>query len=208
TDVSVHKKFNDKQIVWGGFRNTQRNAIHDQQMIAGAYTPFAKKWGVTAEVEVSPNNNFIGKVNLYGKIERVFPKGWIGHGGVRFRSYRDVNVATAFGTAERYWGNNLAGYTFNFTTLSSGGTAPSHRVHYSRYYGERVNSFGFAVAAGQEVENLGPGLGVLKSNTWSVSTSVRHWVTDSFGIMLDGNIHRQGDLYYRRGLNFGVRYRF
>ena len=208
TDVSIHKKFEGKQIVWGGFRNTQRNAIHDQQVIGGFYTPFAKKWGATAEVEVSPENNFIGKVNLFGKIEKVFPKGWVGHGGVRFRSYRDVNVITSFGTVERYWGNNLAGYTFNFTNLSSGGTAPSHRAHYSRYYGERVNSFGIAVAAGQEVENLPGGLGVFKSNTWSVSTSVRHWITDSFGIMVDGNIHRQGDLYYRRGLNFGVRYRF
>jgi len=208
TDISVHKKFADKKIVWGGFRNTQRRAIHDQQIIGGFYTPFAKKWGATAEVEVSPENNFIGKVNLLGKVEHIFPKGWIGHGGVRFRSYRDVNVITSFGTVERYWGNNLAGYTFNFTNLSSGGTAPSHRVHYSRYYGERVNSFGFAVAGGQEVENLGPGLGVQKTDTWSVSGSVRHWLTDSFGIMIDGNFHRQGDIYNRRGLNFGVRYRF
>jgi YaiO family outer membrane protein len=208
TDLRVQKKFSDGKIVWGGFRNSQRKSVFDQQVIGGIYKPITKKWSVTAEGQYSLTNNFVGKVNLLGKVEKIFKKGWIGHAGVRFRLYDDVKVITQFTTAERYWGNNLAGYTLNLTKLSTGGTAPSHRVHYSRYYGERINSIGFAVSAGKEVENLAGNLGVLRTNVLSVSTSIRHWITDNFGIIIDANLHKQGNLYYRRGLNFGVRYRF
>ena len=208
TDFHVQKKFSDKKIIWGGYRNSQRKNVFDQQVIAGFYKPFNRKWGVTAEGQYSPTNNFVGKVNLLGKVEHVFKKGWVGHFGARFRSYDTVKVVTQFTTAERYWGNNLAGYTLNITKLSTGGTALSHRTHYSRYYGESVNSIGFAVSAGKEVENLAGNLGVLRSNVLSANVSLRHWVTNNFGILVDATIHRQGNLYYRRGLNFGVRYRF
>ena len=208
TDFHLQRKFTDGKIVWGGFRNSQRKSVFDQQVIGGIYKPLTKKWAVTAEGQYSPTNNFVGKVNLLGKVEKVFKKGWIGHVGARFRSYDDVKVLTQFTTAERYWGNNLAGYTLNITTLSTGGTAFGHRVHYSRYYGERVNSIGFAVSGGKEVENLAGNLGVLRTDVWSVSASIRHWITDDFGVLIDATLHKQGDLYYRRGLNFGVRYRF
>jgi len=208
TDFHLQRKFTDGKIIWGGFRYSQRKSVFDQQIIGGIYKPLTKKWAITAEGQYSPTNNFVGKVNLLGKVEKIFKKGWIGHVGARFRSYDDVKVLTQFTTAERYWGNNLAGYTLNITTLSTGGTALGHRVHYSRYYGERVNSIGFAISGGKEVENLAGNLGVLRTDVWSVSASVRHWITDDFGILVDATLHKQGDLYYRRGLNFGVRYRF
>jgi YaiO family outer membrane protein len=65
-----------------------------------------------------------------------------------------------------------------------------------------------AFSFGREHENLGPTLGILRSKTWSVSFSAKHWMTNKFGLSVDGTIHRQGDIYYRRGLTFGIRYRF
>jgi YaiO family outer membrane protein len=143
-----------------------------------------------------------------GEIEKVFPKGWVGHGGVRYTSYDKVTATTGYGLVEKYWGNNRASYTIYLTKLSNAGTAPNHRLTYNRYYGERVNTVGVAVSFGKEHENLGPGLGILRSNTWSINTKATHWLTESLGVDVSAGLHRQGTVYYRRGLYLGLRYRF
>lgn len=204
----IERKFSGKQIVWTNFRASERRGIKDREFVFGTYKPLANKWAVTAETMFSPTHKFVGKYSVMGEVEKVFKKGFVGHGGVRFTNYDTVNATTGYGLVEKYWGSNRAAYTLYLTKLSNAGTAPSHRVQYTRYYGERVNSIGTAVSFGREHENLGPGVGILRSKTWSVSVSARHWITNNFGIVVDGWVHRQGDIYYRRGLNFGVRYRF
>ncbi|HQU83328.1 MAG TPA: YaiO family outer membrane beta-barrel protein [Pyrinomonadaceae bacterium] len=204
----IERKFDSKQIVWANFRASERRGIKDREFVFGTYKPLANKWAVTAETMFSPTHKFVGKYSVMGEVEKVLKKGFVAHGGVRFTNYDTVNATTGYGLVEKYWGSNRAAYTLFVTKLSNAGTAPSHRVQYTRYYGERVNSIGTAVSFGRELENLGPGVGVLRSKTWSVSVSARHWITNNFGIVVDGWVHRQGDIYYRRGLNFGVRYRF
>ncbi len=206
--VYVQRKFDDKQIVWANYRLSDRNGTRDQEFIGGIYKPLAKKWALTLEGMYSPTRQYVGKFSVMGEVEKVFKKGFVGHFGGRFTKYTTVNATTGYGIVEKYWGNNRAAYTLYVTKLSNAGTAPTHRFQYSRYYGERVNTFGFAVSFGREHENLGPTLGILRSKTWSLSFSAKHWFTNNFGLSVDGTIHRQGDLYYRRGLTFGVRYRF
>lgn len=206
--VYVERKFKNRQIVWTMFRTSSRRSFRDREIVFGTYKPFSRKWAVTAEGMVSETHKFVGKFSVMGEVERAFKNGFVLHGGMRFTKYEQVNATTAYGLVEKYFGSNRAAYTLFVTQLSNAGTAPSHRLQFTRYYGERVNSVGAAFSFGREHENLGPNLGILRSKTWSVSLSARHWVTKNFGVAVDGTIHRQGDIYYRRGLNFGIRYRF
>lgn len=206
--VYVQRKFDNKQIVWANFRASERRRVRDQEFILGIYKPFAKKWAVTAEAMYSPTRKYVGRFSVMGEVEKVFKKGFVGHGGMRFTQYDQVKATTGYGLVEKYWGSNRLAYTLYVTKLSNAGTAPTHRIQYNRYYGERVNTLGAAVAWGREHENLGPGIGILRNDTWSVSLSSRHWMTNKFGLNVDASLHRQGNLYYRRGLSFGLRYRF
>lgn len=204
----LQRKFDNKQIIWGNYRVSDRNTNRDQEFVVGTYKPLKKKWAFTAEAMFSPTKKFAGKFSVLGEIEKGFKNGWVGHLGTRYTSYTSVKATTVYGLIEKYWGNNRAVYTLYVTNLSNAGTAPNHRIQYNRYYGEKTNSFGVAVSFGREHENLGPTLGVLRSKTWSISFSELHWITKNFGINANALIHRQGNLYYRRGVNFGLRYRF
>lgn len=204
----LQRKFDNKQIVWGNYRLSDRKSIRDQEFVIGTYKPLKNKWAITAEAMYSPTRKYVGKFSVLGEVEKGFKNGWVGHIGTRYTAYTTVKATTAYGQIEKYWGNNRAAYTLYVTNLSNAGTAPNHRIQYNRYYGENSNSFGVAVSFGREHESLGPTLGVLRSKTWSVSISERHWITKNFGFNVDATIHRQGNLYYRRGINFGLRYRF
>lgn len=208
--ASLHfqHKSENRQIVWGNYRLSNRNGNRDEEVVAGIYQPLKNKWAITAEGMYSPTHKYVGKYSVMGEVEKGLKKGLVLHFGGRFTKYDTVKANTGYLIAEKYWGNNRGAYTLYVTKLSNAGTAPTHRFQYNRYYGDRVNNFGAAFSFGKEHENLGPNLGILRSNTWSVSVSAKHWLTNNFGLSLDGALHRQGDIYYRRGLTFGLRYRF
>jgi YaiO family outer membrane protein len=176
--------------------------------MGGMYKSFGKKWAVTAEGMFSNTHKYVGKFSVMGEVERTLGRGFVGHAGGRFTSYDTVKATTVYGMMEKYWGNNRAAYTYYLTNLSNAGTAPTHRVQYTRYIGENLNSIGATAAYGREHENLGPQIGILRNNTWSVGVSGRFWLSKRIGVVVDGLVHRQGDLYYRRGMNVGLRYRF
>lgn len=203
----IERRFK-KQIVWGTYRVSSRNSVRDQEFIGGTYRKFGKKWAAMTEAMFSPTHKYVGKFSVMGEVERPLGKGFVGHVGSRFTAYDTVKATSVYGMMEKYWGNNRAAYTYYLTNLSNAGTAPTHRVQYTRYIGEDLNSISGTVAFGREHENLGPQLGILRNNTWSVGVSGRYWLTKKIGLNVDGLVHRQGDLYYRRGVNVGIRFRF
>lgn len=206
--VYAERRFDNRRIVWGSFRASDRNGNRDKEFTAGVYQPFRGKWAMTAEAMYSPTRRFVGKYSAMVEVEKGLRKGFVAHVGTRFTKYTTVSAATGYGLVEKYWGANRLAYTLYVTRLSNAGTAPSQRLQYNRYYGERNNTVGVAFSYGKEHENLGPRLGILRSRTWSTSVSARHWFTSKFGISIDGTYHRQGSIYDRRGLTIGLRYRF
>lgn len=206
--LHFRRNLEEKRTVWGEYRLSQRNKFRDQEFVGGFYAPVNKRWAVTAEGMYSPSAKYVGVYSVMGEIERIFSKGWVGHLGGRFTHYTTVDAATGYALVEKYWGANRLANTLYVTRLSNAGVAPSYRIQYNRYYGERINSLGTAFSIGREHENIGPPTGIIRSNTWSISGSFRHWVNNRVGISADVLLHRQGDLYYRRGINFGARYRF
>lgn len=204
----VERKFANRSIVWGSYRVSERRSTRDQEFIGGAYRPFGKKWAATGEAMFSNTRKYVGRFSLLGEGERKLGKGFVGHVGARYTAYDAVKATSIYGLTEKYWGSNRAAYTLYLTRLTNAGTAPTHRFQYTRYFGEELNSLGATFVTGREHENLGPGIGILRSQTWSIAGSARWWLSKRVGVNFDGLIHRQGDLYYRRGLGFGVRYRF
>lgn len=201
------RKFSKRKIVWGTYRVSDRNSNRDQEVVGGFYKGFGRKWAATGEAMVSPTHKYVGKFSVILEGERILGRGFVGHVGGRYTSYDTVKATTVYGLTEKYWGNNRAAYTLYITNLTNAGTAPTHRIQYNRYFGENVSSVSTAVAFGREHENLGPNIGILRSKTWSVSGSARYWLTKNVGVSLDAVLHRQGDIYDRRGVNLGIRYR-
>lgn len=206
--VSFERRDKKRQIIWGTYRVSERRAIRDQEFIGGIYRRFDNKWAVTAEGMYSPSHQYVGKFSIMGEVEKDLGKGYVGHFGGRHTAYDQVKATSVYGLMEKYWKANRAAYTLYLTKLTNAGTAPTHRFQYNRYFGERSNTIGATFSFGREHENLGPGIGILRSNTWSTGVTGRFWLNDRVGINLDGWLHRQGDLYYRGGLNFGTRIRF
>ena len=206
--IYIERRFAGRQIVWANYRKSQRNSFHDQEIIGGTYKPLGRKWAVTAEGMFSPTHKYVGKFSFMGEAERQLGSGFIAHFGGRYTAYTSAKATSIYALGEKYWGNNRAAYTLYVNSLSNAPTALSHRIQYNRYFGEELNSIGASVTLGREHENLGPQIGILRNNIWSVSVSGRYWMTKRLGLNVDGLIHRQGDLYYRRGVNLGLRLRF
>jgi YaiO family outer membrane protein len=202
------RKFRNRQIAWMNYTISDRKSVRDQHLEVGIYKPLKNRLAITAEAGISPTHKFAGKFTFKGEVEKGFANGLVIHGGSRFTAFSTIKATTVYGEAEKYWGQNRAAYTLSVTNITTAGTAPSHRVQYNRYYGERVNNFGVAASFGRENENLGLNLGILSSKTWSVTLSEKHWLTKNFAVNINATIHRQGTFYYRKGLNFGFHYRF
>lgn len=205
----VKRKSEDGKILWGEYRVSQRrtNPI-DREIVAGIYQPLKKGFAFTVETSYSDTNSFVAKHTIRAEGERVFKGGWVGHIGYWYKKYRPINVKVLYGEVEKYWGNNRLAYKLNFNNVSNTGTSPSNTITYNRYYGERINTFGIRLGFGREEEFVEPNLGILKTHTIGVTGSFKHWITKNIGIAVDATLHKQGDFYYRRGLNLGARYRF
>ncbi len=202
------RKFNDGKIVWGEYRVSERRNLRDKEVFGGLYHPFKNRFGYTIEASYSNTNQFVGKYTLRGEVEKVFKKGWVGHIGAKHKNFGSAKVSTLYGQVEKYWGNNRVAYTLYATHVTNAGTSPSNTISYHRYYGERINSYGVTFGFGNEEEFVDPAFGILKTKTVSLSGSFKRWINNDIGIQINGTIHRQGDFYYRRGLNVGVLYRF
>lgn len=202
------RKLSKRKIVSATYRVSDRNSNRDQEFVGGFYSGIGRRWAMTGEAMFSPTHKYVGKFSTMLEAERILGKGYVAHVGARYTAYTTVKATTVYGLTEKYWGDNRAAYTLYITNLTNAGTALTHRAQYNRYIGENGNSVGTAVTVGREHENLGPTLGILRSQTWSVAASARYWFTKTVGLNFDALLHRQGDIYFRRGVNLGIRYRF
>jgi YaiO family outer membrane protein len=204
----AQRKINNRQTIWGMYRISNRNGFRDTEFVAGTYKKLPRKWAITSEAMYSPSNQYVGKYSVMGEVEKVVKRNYVIHAGTRFTAYRTIKATTAYGLVETYWGSNRAAYTLSLTQLTNAGTTPSHRIQYNRYFGENLNNIGATVSFGREHESLGPNVGIQRTNTWSIATSGKYWVNSKIGFNFTGSYHKQGNIYSRRGVNFGVSYRF
>jgi len=199
--------FSKRQVVYGTLLATKRFGQRDRQFTVGIYQPLNRKWTVQLEGGVSPTHRVLPKWSALGQIERSFKKGWNTQVGYRRMHFTSARVNLGIVGVEKYWGNYRAAYTLYVSQLANTGASASNRFQFNRYYGENVSSVGLSAGFGREIESLG-NRRVLQTDVQSVALSGRHWVSRHWGINYDASLVRQGNLYTRRGLTFGVRYKF
>lgn len=201
-------KFRARQTLYGSYRETERIRQRDREFAVGYYQPLNRKWLLLVEAGASPTHKILPKWSALAQIERNFKNGWNVQAGYRRVEYNNAKVNLGIGGVEKYWGNNRAAYTFYLNNLEKGGTSASHRLQLNHYYGEPLNSVGVSVGFGRELESLGIGRGVLRTDVQNFTFYGHHFFNQHWGVNYNLTLHRQGDLYARRGGTFGVRFRF
>ncbi len=205
--VEMAHEFAPRQTLYGGFRETERFGLSDSELGAGYYHPLSEKWTALVEGSYSPQHNVLARDSLLGQLSWTGPYGWVLSGGLRRSEYTRTEVNTLSGTAERYWGNFRAAYTFYNGHPEGSGSASAHRLALDYYYGERSH-VGLNGTAGREAENVGPPLGVVTSKIRNLTVSGRHWVSPGWALAWELGAQQQGDLYRRQGIRLGFRHRF
>ncbi len=205
--IDVIHKFSRRKILYGNYKETERFNKRDRQGMIGFYQPLSKKWTLLLEANASPTHRVLPKWSVLAQAERSFNKSLILKGGIRHTKFNTTSANIFKGEVEKYFGSNRVVYGFSLNALEKVPASSSHRFQYTRYYGENVNSVNFSVSFGREIESLGE-LGILQSNVQNFTASGKHWVKRNIGVTYGLTLHKQGNLYSRRGLNVGIRYRF
>lgn len=206
--IDFSHKFAKRQTLYGSYRETERINQRDREFVLGYYHPLNRKWLLLIEAGASPTHKVLPKWSALAQIERNFKNGWNLQGGYRRTQYNNAKVNLGIVGVEKYWGNYRAAYTLYINNLENESTSASHRVQFNRYYGEPLSSIGVSVGFGRELESLGIGRDVLRTDVQSFSFSGRHFFNQNWGLNYDLTLHRQGNLYTRRGGTIGIRYRF
>src|SRR3970282_1784598 len=101
--------------------------------------------------------------------------GWGAQLGLRRSEFDSGRVDLSLFTLERYFGAQRLGYTFYSGRPEGEASAPSHRVQWSLFFGDR-NSVGVFVAGGREVENVGPGT-LVSTDVRAYAVFGRYWLS-------------------------------
>ncbi|MBA2524880.1 MAG: YaiO family outer membrane beta-barrel protein [Pyrinomonadaceae bacterium] len=202
----VGKKFASRQSLYGIYRETWRVGQRDREGLIGFYQPLGHRWAVLLEANASSTHRILPKWSALAQVERQFGQGWVGSAGYRHTVYNTAQVSTGTFTVERYFSRYRAAYTLYVSGLEGAGTSASHRGQFNYYYGEQSSTLGVSFAAGRELENLGTR--ILRTGVQSFAIQGRHWLNSRWGMNYDSTLHRQGDIYTRRGFSVGLRYRF
>lgn len=202
----VGKRFASRQSLYGVYRETLRVRQRDREGQIGFYQPLDRRWAVLLEANASPTHRILPKWSALAQIERQFGKGWVASAGYRRTAYNTAQVNTGAFTVERYFSRYRAAYTLYVSGLEGAGTSASHRGQLNYYYGEQSSTLGVSFAAGRELENLGTR--ILHTGVQGFAVQGRHWVNSRWGMNYDATLHRQGDIYTRKGFSVGLRYRF
>jgi YaiO family outer membrane protein len=199
-----NRKFSSGQLLYGEAAVVHRFDLTDPSLMIGWYQPLnrSRSWTTNLEVSGSPTHDVLAAFSLYGRIERNFGKGWLGHAGLRHSRYSDNNVNTGVFGVEKYFKAYRGAYTLYVAHLNGSGTSTSHAFQGNYYYGER-NSTGMGVAFGQEIESVGNGR-FIRTDVREVSLIGRHWFNQKWGLSYVALWHRQGNAYTRSGAQVGV----
>ena len=201
----VHR-FTKRQVLYGGYRETDRFNLRDREATIGLYQPLDQKWTLNLEASASPTSRVLPRWSGKLGVERSFGNGWIGKTSYKRTERENAKVNTFSGGFDKYWGKNLASYAFSLNNLENTGTSPSQRIRYSRFY-KNDSSFNIGFAFGDEVEQIDQS-NVLKSSIRNISMDGTHRFSPSWSLRYGFGFHRQGQIYDRRRVSVGLRLDF
>lgn len=195
-----------RQLYYANLRATARFGQRDTELAIGTYQPLDSAWAVQLEAAASPTHRILAEHALLAQVERRFGGGWGAAAGYRRTEYARDGTDLAIITVDRYFSDFRAAYSLYLGRPDGAGFGASHRLQWSYYYGDR-SFVGIAAASGKEAENVFPS-GVLTSQVRSLTLAGRHEFAPGWAATYEWLVHRQGDLYTRRGIGLGLRHAF
>lgn len=185
-------------------RSEQRFALTDWQFGAN-YSQSLPRVTVGAEFAFSPGAQVLPEmVAAINAQARLFDS-WTPSLGYRYSAYSNSGVHTVSGGAETYLKDVLYSYQAAAVFNSGYSAGSNHRAQAIYFYGVE-SRVGLLFLTGTEIERLGP-KATLESQITAAVVSIEHWVSNRFALISQANGQKQGSLYTRYGLEFGVRYR-
>jgi YaiO family outer membrane protein len=204
--VEAEHRFDDRRVVYGALRRTERFGLTDRDWLAGFYHPLNDVWTLNGETGASSTRRVLPERTVAVNLHRRLDGGWgLGLGGRR-TEYVNADAIGGMLGVERYFGSYRAAYSFALTQVSGASAEPGHRVQLNRYYGGR-NNVGVALGRGREAENVPP-RGVLTTDISSLALAGRHWLDRDWAVSYEAVLHDQGTVYRRQGLRLGLRRAF
>ncbi|MBF0291920.1 MAG: YaiO family outer membrane beta-barrel protein [Nitrospinae bacterium] len=199
--------FSGQSAVYMSAQSAERFSLRDSEALAGFYYPAFEAVTFNAEATGSPTYNFLPRWSTLLKAQWEVADGKLIHLGGRHTEYAQSSVDLYLATAEAYFGNYRASYTFYQSHPQGAGVESSHLLEVNLFYGNNAeNSIGLSVSGGREAESLGGGR-VAVSDVQSITLTGRHWLDESFGITYALIHHKQGELYVNDGIRIGIRLR-
>lgn len=193
--------------LYAAVRETRRFGLDDHAFEAGGALPLGARTVLSVDASGSPTHRVLARWSAGALAQVTVADGWVAGVGLRRSAYAlaDADVATV--GLERYLGDwRLAADAFVGRTRDSD-AAVSYRLQVERWYGDR-DRVRLSLAAGEEVEYLGPTFGARVTDVRAVSLSGQHDLAERWTLVWELSTVEQGSLYRRSGGRAGVRYRF
>lgn len=224
--IAVTKKFGDRKVIYGSYRDCNRFSLEDQEILLGGYIPLSNLWTANAEVTTSTNHIFLPQWSALGNFHLRMGKGWGAEFGYQYRQYTGTGTSAGTTTSvpsehitlEKYFGNWRAAYTYNLSQPSglnplglpgviNTDNTSSHSFMLNYYYQNR-SSITLNYTFGREVENVGPPTGVAVMDTSGINLWGSHWINDRWGITYGAGINNQLPYYTRNSVQVGLFLKF
>ena len=195
------RNLTEKALVTLSASTMTRFGTTDTRFGFGGSLEVGENWTATGELAVSSSPNFLPDKAMDLGLSRRFEHGWVG--GVRWRRRDYENAAVdSFGlVTERYFGKYRVAYSLDRARLSSE-QAFIHALTVN-FYADSGSQLGVILAAGEEVEIVGPGQ-LLKTDVNLIALTGRHPINEYLGFGWRLATHRQGQFYRRNAIGVSI----
>lgn len=204
--LDVDKPFDDHRRIIGGLHAEERFQASDAQLSFGFVDRVSADWSYSVAGDVAPDAEVLPEWSLIAEAGRVLPGDRSLGLRARHSSYTTVDVDSLAATIEQYTAQFRIAYTLTGAQPSGLGTSFSHSVRIAHDYGQLSHvtlAFGF----GDEAETVAPGV-VLVTHDKNIGLNGVHWRNAEWGFSWEAGWYRQGDLYDRLRISFGLEHRF
>lgn len=178
-----------------------RFSTTDTQLGFGGSIKTSENWTFGGSLAVSSSPSFLPETAIDLRVSRRFEHGWVGGARWRRRDYEDTSVDSFGLITERYFGKYRIAYALDSARLASQ-QAVVHAFTVN-FYADAGSQFGVILAAGEEIEIVGPGQ-LLRTDVDSFALTGRHPINEHLGFGWRLATHRQGQLYRRSAIGISV----
>jgi YaiO family outer membrane protein len=195
------RNLKEKALVTLSASTMTRFGTTDTQFGFGGFLDMGADWTVTAGFAVSSSPSFLPDTAIDLALSRRFEHGWVGGARWRRRDYESASVDSMGLVTERYIGKYRIAYALDSAHLSSE-QALIHALTVN-FYADSGSQLGVILAAGEEVEIVGPNQ-LLKTEVNSIALTGRHPITGYLGFRWRLATHRQGQYYRRNAIGISI----